>query len=549
MKNIARNIVILALAASAMTGCRKYLDVNSDPASPQSPDLPALLPPVTASMARSMGISPQVGQYIQNWSHTAAGEVYDVHGGNAGGSGANQLWRDFYTVQGTAINLIVEKGIQQEAWDYVGVALAVRAWGLQQTTNYFGEMPYKQAWEPNRVYFEYDDQEYLYFAVDSICRRALTFLARTDGKVNQAVLGRGDQVYAGDRARWSKFVYGVMARNFHHLTNKGDYSADSVIKYVDLSMASNTDNFYIVHSATRNDDSNPLGSARDNLSVRRQSRFTVQLLDGNFFYGNSSRSSRDPRLSRMLSASPDTSTLDGSMPALNGGYRFIAPTAGDPNAAAAAGSAAFRRRPSTLWGDSAIINPGIGNFTQRVGKYLFQNSARYPIMTYHEMQFIKAEAAFRKGQRDLALTAYRNGISGHMNFVNFINSGANGVTSITATEINNYLASPAVKQVAGTLTMTDIMIQKYIGDFGWNFVESWCDLRRFHYFDADQETGLPVYRGFTIPLFSSNNLGPKPAYRFRPTNFSEFDWNQEALRKIGALNVDYHTYEMWFSQP
>ncbi len=94
------------------------------------------------------------------------------------------------------------------------------------------------------------------------------------------------------------------------------------------------------------------------------------------------------------------------------------------------------------------------------------------------------------------------------------------------------------------------MLQKYINDFGWNFIESWVDLRRYHYnLDVDPATSLPVYRTFAVNVFSSLNLGPKFAYRFRPTSFSEFDWNIESLRKIGALNNDYHTYEMWFSQP
>jgi hypothetical protein len=110
------------------------------------------------------------------------------------------------------------------------------------------------------------------------------------------------------------------------------------------------------------------------------------------------------------------------------------------------------------------------------------------------------------------------------------------------------MASPAVK-TAANITLTDIMLQKYIGDWGWNLIEAWADMRRYHYFDADPETGLQVYRGYSLTTFSGNNQGPKPAYRYRPTNFSEFDWNIEELRKIGALNIDYHTYEMWFSQP
>ncbi len=540
--------ILLAIGISSLLGCRKFLDVNSDPASPQKPDLNAIFPPLTAVMSRMMIFDGRfVGQYTQNFSHTSASENYDIHGGNAGGSGANQHWRDFYTLQGTTINLVIKTGIAEEKWDYVGAALAIRAWGLQSTTDYFGEMPYRQAWEDNRVYFDYDDQEYIYFAVDSICKEALTYLARTDGKVNQAVMGRGDQVYQGNRQRWIKFVYGILARNAHHISNKPNYNPNDVIKYVDLSLDGLSDNFNINHTATRNDDTNPWGPARDNLSVRRQSRFITQLLDGNTFIGNTLPISRDPRLGRLLSASFDTTATNSNMPSQNGGYRFILPASG--YVIGTAGTASFRQAPSTLYGDSTTINPAIGNFSSGAGKFLFQNRVVFPIMTYHELQFIKAEAAFRKNDLTTAYTAYRNGINGHIDFVNNLNQSASNVTQITTTERNAYLASGSVKQNAASITITDIMLQKYIGDFGWNFVECWSDMRRFNYFDLDELTGLPVYRNYQIPVYSSNNLGPKPAQRFRPTNFSEFDWNLGALRKIGALNVDYHTYEMWFSRP
>jgi hypothetical protein len=547
MKYIKIQVIVILLVSITIASCKKYLDINNDPGSPQTPTLAALLPPVTAVMSRTMVLDGRFsGAYIQNFSNVGAGENNDIHGGNTPNGGGNQAWRDFYTVQGTAINLMIKQGIADEQWDYVGAAQALRAWGLQNATDIFSDMPYYEAWELNRVYFRYDNQRTLYKAVDSICRVALSYLDRSDGKVSKPVMARGDLVYAGDRAKWIRFVYGILARNWHHLSNKPDYNADSVISYVNKSMTSNADNFMITHSASKNDDTNPLGPARDNLSVRRQSKFMVQLLDGTTFYTNTLGSSRDPRISRMLSASPDTSTITPNMPTLNGGYRFLTPSTGFTVTSSGVG---FRQAPSTLWGDSVIINPSINNFTARVGKYLFQNNASFPIMTYFELQFIKAEAAFRKGDFVTALDAYKAGIGAHFDFVNTANTSANAVTQISAADKIGYLGSAAVKQTSGALTLTDIMLQKYIADFGWNFNESWTDVRRYHYFDLDPLTGQQVYKNMAITSFSSLNLGPKPAYRSRPTGFSENDWNLDELRRIGALNQDYHTYEMWFSQP
>jgi hypothetical protein len=548
---------VLALPILGMllfTSCKKYLDINNDPSNPQTPTLSALFVPVTASMSRTIALDGrQAGAFIQNWSNITGSENYDIHGGNPGSNGNSQAWRDFYTVQGNAINQILVQARVEKRWDYLGMATAIRAWGLQNATDYFGEMPYKQAWEPNRVYFAYDNQEYLYAVVDSLCRSAISNLERTDGLQETTLRQRGDRVFNGEKVKWIRFCYGLLARNWHHQSNKADYNADSVISYVNKSMASNADNFLVTHSATRNDDTNPLGPARDNYYARRQSRFLVQLLDGTTLVGNTLPASRDPRISRVLSVSVDTSSINSSMPSLNGGYRYLIPANGFTISTSLT-SSGYRQAPSTFYGDSNVLNSAASNFAVRGGKYLFQNNAPFPIMTYFEMQFIKAEAAFKKGDAVTAHDAYLKGIRGHYEFVNTMNSTATNVLPITSTELANYLASANVKSSPLTLRLQDIMLQKYIADFGWNSIESWCDLRRYHYFDVDPDIiatppANQVYKGFTITVFNSTNLGPKPAYRLRPTNASEYDWNFEALGQIGGLNQDYHTYEMWFSQP
>lgn len=548
----------LVLAGSLATGCRKFLDINSDPSSPQTPDLASLMQPVVSFMPKMMSVDIiTVGQLTQNWSSLTASETFDIHGGNTPAQSI-ALWRSFYAQQGTNINLIIADAIQQQRWDYAGAAIAVRAWGLQQTTDFFGEMPFHQAWELNRVTFKYDSQEEIYKDIDSLCVVALSYLQRTDGGVNQVSMGRGDRVYNGDRSRWIKFVYGLRARSWHRLTNKPTYNADSVLYFIDNSFASSAENFLVSHTATRNDDTNPLGAPRDNVSARRQSRFLVQLMDGTTLMGNTLPASRDPRIRSMLAVSPDTTAITTNMPTLNGGYRFLIPATGDPNSAATPNNniqgiptnPLFRQRVSTPYADSAILNPAVNAFGSNIGKFTFRGNAAYPVMTYHELQFIKAEALLRKGSKGAAWNAYRNGITEHFAFVNQMNQQSNpGITAITTTQRDAYLASPAVQQNSANLTLTDVMLQKYIGDYGWNLLETWSDLRRYHYFDTDPETGAQVYKNFVIPVYSTANQGLKPMYRYRPTGVSENDWNLDELKRIGALNVDYHTYEMWFSKP
>ena len=76
--------------------------------------------------------------------------------------------------------------------------------------------------------------------------------------------------------------------------------AEDVIAAVDASFASSSDDALLAYPATQNDDMNFLGRTRANLPSYRQTAFVVNLMNGTAFGG-----AVDPRMSRMLSPSPD----------------------------------------------------------------------------------------------------------------------------------------------------------------------------------------------------------------------------------------------------
>lgn len=556
-------ILLLLITLTSVISCKKYFDINADPGSPQNADLAAILPPVLANSIFHNAVEGlNAATLSQHFTTTSGASGQDIHSGNPGGASATSFWRTFYTTQGTNINLILDKGIKEERWDYVGVAYAMRAWGFQQLTDYFGDVPFYDAWKPNQASFYYDSQEVVYKGIDSLLRTSLFYLNRTDGKVSSSSLSRGDMVYKGDRSKWIKFVYGLLARHYNRLTNKSNYIAenyaDSVIKYIGLSFESSADNFQVAYPSTKNDDTNPFGPARTNYNTLKQSRFITQLLDGTTFgLDPANPSNRDPRLRSLLTLSQDTTTSSLNMPRPNGGFRFSILASAltgtvsgeyDVTPIPAAGTLGARRRVSTVYADSTPTNTGSALFVKS-GRYVFQNSAPATLMAYHELQFVLAEALHRKGNKTLAHAAYRRGIDAHMDFANTYATISGNTPVITSAQRTQYFTTAAYKSNPATLTLTDIMLQKFIGDWAWNPYESWSDVRRYHYFDLDLETGDQVYKTFTILAFNINNLGPKPAYRFLPTFNSEFDWNEQQIRRIGGFNLDYHTYEMWFSQP
>jgi len=502
-----RKILIPILAAVLMlfsNGCSDYLDVNFDPSNPQVAEGFALLPPMLSQMVRGETFDTRfVGQYVQNWASTAANNVWDQHGYVPGSDSGGEKWRSHYWSIGKNIDLVIEQATAKEQWDYVGVAKAIRAWSWQSTTDVNGEMILRQAWEPNRYVFDFDPQPDVYAEAERLAIDALKDLARTDGGVSQASLARGDLVYGGDRDKWTKFVNAVLARNAHHISNKSNYDADKVIEYCNKAMASNADNFDVPHTGSNSADGNFFGAVRNNLRTYRPTVFFNNLLNGTVFNGVV-----DPRQPIMLNASPD------------GEYRGVTPTVGDTT-----NINNNPRRIPLLWG----VSPSVTNAAQIPGKYIFKDAAKHSLITYFEIQFIKAEAAFIKGDMPMAYEAFRNGIIAHMDYA-----------GVAAADRDAYMASAAVPQSAGALTLSDIMLQKYIALWVHGSLETWVDMRRHHYSSS-------VYTGFTLPTTLYLDNGGKPAYRLRPRYNSEYVWNRESLDSFGGNNPDYHTYELWFS--
>jgi hypothetical protein len=171
------------------------------------------------------------------------------------------------------------------------------------------------------------------------------------------------------------------------------------------------------------------------------------------------------------------------------------------------------------------------------------------VATYAQLQFVKAEAAYKMGDLGTARTAYLNGISAHIDFVNARNADAANpsLTQITAAEKAAFLASPAI--APATITLSHIMCQKFIAQWGWGHNELWMDMRRYHYTDMDPVSGTQVFRGFSIPTNLYPDNGGKAVQRLRPRYNSEYVWNRAGLDAIGGLAVDYHTKPIWIIQP
>lgn len=518
-------IFITILAIGLLGSCKKFVDVNTNPNAPTVVDASTLLPPIQAGMARGIWFdSRYIGQYAQIWGSNIANNVWDEHGYLPGTDSGGEMWRTIYFSLGQNITLMVQDATDHNKPDYIAVSWALRAWGWQYGLELYNNMIVKEAYDPTKLTFDYDTPDYVNAEVVKDCRLALQYFAqaKADGQTISPVLAKGDYMYYGNRDQWIKFIYSIMAQNALNLTNKASFSADSVKKYVDLSFVSNADNASVQCTGSNSTDANFWGPTRGNLAGFRQSDYIVKLLDGRILAGSATQDlTADPRLPLLLMVSKD------------GAYRGVIPPLGDPNSA----------DPNTLI--PAFVGANTANSGTASAKYLFNDNARGVFMTYPVLQFMAAEAMFKKGDLQTAYNYYRSGVAAALDFASnppIGNALAGSQKYISATAQTTYLNGPSVRQSASTLKLSDILQQKFIAMFLWNPIEAWSDERRYHY-DAT------VFQGYNKPgTLYPDNAG-KLVYRVRPRYNSEYIWNIPALKAIGALDPDYHTKEPWFIQP
>ena len=550
--NMKHLTIVLAGSALLLSGCTKKIDeAFANPNALTKQPIEALLPGVISNMAIQHSANgtlygPQndglyIGRFIQNWSTNITGNQYDQMGDNFINKSdiMGSIWAMHYYGMGANISRIIEWGTDEKKWDYVGVAQAIRAWGWLTLTDMHDDVILKEAFRRDLLVFKYDTQEEVYQEVKRLCYEALSNLNKTGDGVNPANLAISDAWgNGGDINKWKRFVYGVLARVSHRITNKASYNPDDVIRFCDSSIQVNSENTNVKFSAAGGYGTfNFMGIRRlggggtDNTAsqTHRQTKFIADLMSG--LNGRFPTASIDPRAAYIIRENA------------NNTFKGIRPTKGTDGLVA-------NDQPLSFWG-----TPFTGSATGTTDancRYIFTNAGPYPVMTASEIQFIKAEALLRKGDPINAVAAYRKGIELNFDLLRTVFETNVPVASrITNATRDAYLNNSTVVPSAANLTLSHIMLQKFITMYGWGVIETWVDLRRFHYTDLDPANGLQVYRDFAPP--SGTDLFPdnfgRLVYRARPRYNSEYLYNVAELNRLGAFALDYHTKECWFSKP
>ncbi|MHC1779569.1 MAG: SusD/RagB family nutrient-binding outer membrane lipoprotein [Bacteroidales bacterium] len=588
-------LISLTLFLVMGTSCTKWLDVNKNV---DAPDwvIPILrLAPTIAAyegIAYDLRALAPMMQYFGGASTSTLapfGNHYYYPANDAGG----EAWRMVYFLQGKNIEHIIDDGRSRGEFTLAGIGLAIKAYSWHQLASFHGEIPVKDAFVVGLLAHNYDTQEYAFSQVRSWARQAIAELDKQDNNT-YPTLATNDLIYQGNKDKWKKFAYAVLARNYIAMSMKDAKYLDSAIACVDLSFASSADDASFRFDATGiSANSNFYGVLRGNIAfVYTQSDYMVQVMTGTIPNYNTSGAIEGLLTNQIIT---DTATLDprtilmfgsrDTMPAdqnniKKGTYSYV-------------GVRQTYGAHTSLWGGTAAPTEA----TAGKGRWLFRDDAKWPLTTYSEIQFVKAEALFRKGQKAPAFEAFKKGVSGHIDWMKtlmvaptVVKNTAGKQTSVIGDKItvarfttlaNDYMNSKFVNNLPlADFTLSHVMMQKYVALYPWS-VDTWNDLRRYHYDLVLGPNGVPVpgtsytpdvvyhklntdatriYKGFYLPpsdvinrrlKFHADNQGA-PCYRLRPRYNSEYMWNLNSLKKLTPIAGDalnYQTSIVWFAQP
>lgn len=327
-----------------------------------------------------------------------------------------------------------EGGSEEGNYHTLGIAQILSAYNLAVVTDMMGDVPWSEALKPGEIFTPaLDRQEDIYSEIFKFLDDAI---ANLEKETVFPSLGPQDLIYRGDTDLWIKFAYGLKARYTMRLSFRKPAYAD-VIAFADQSFTSGAEQAQFNYNGATS-----------------LSPFYVMFQDRDYYGASQS--------------------LHDKLTARN-----------DPR-----DDIFFTPYPNT--GSEIIFAPN-GTANQVQGYYSISAistvTAPTYLLSYHEIEFLKAEAYARLNNLPAAGEALENAITAAFRKVNI---------GLTADDASTYFDD----EVAGRFNadpLSEIMNQKYIAFFEEEAVEAYNDYRR-----------LKAMGNNVITLANPNNAGRFP---------------------------------------
>lgn len=424
MKTI--KILFLAILPLFFVACSEKVMDEINKEVNDSENIPAanILPDATLKTAfetTGTDIAWYATVYIEHSAGTWGQSVNaDRRTGQNDASMLNNNWNNLYIVMNELADIVKKTdpttGSEPDNFWARGIAQTLLAYNLAVATDMWGDVPWTEALQGAAIMQpKFDKQEDVYKAIFALLDDAIVNLGKTTVK-----FGKFDYIYAGDQTKWIKAANSLKARYALRLSNKDTDAASKALTALANGFGSADDALVFAKFEATASGENPWSqfmADRSHLSV------------GSTLY-DLMNDRLDPRMGVYFTKIADAyapAPVGAALQTQGGVYSVSAITEGSKN------------KP-------------------------------IPLMTYHELKFIEAEAKFRTGDN-----TWKAALQAAVE-ASFAYHGA---------EIGTYFTDQVEPKLTTGNELNEILTQKYIAFYEYEAIEAYNDYRR---------TGIPTMK-------------------------------------------------------
>jgi hypothetical protein len=431
-------VLAVVITAAALSGCKKFLDVNQNPNSPDSASPTLLLPASQAATGQIVGNFFQIygNFWAQYWTQNPTSSQYrSIDQYNPAATAFDRPWQILYRNALVNADLITKN--QGSSLEHIkGIAYLMKAYTFQVATDAFGDIPLGEALQPETFSApKFDTQAVVYDSIFNYIDKGIALLNVT----NSTSPAAQDMVFQGNTTNWKAFANTLKLKAYLRLAYVNATKAEAGVK----ALYATNPTFLTVDASikysTIGGNENPLYNEMASPTLNKVQNIVASSTAVGKFDANA-----DPRVAKF--------------------YELFATSIPNKTERSIAQGTYNANTGKQVSPPSALVGGRASNTASATAPVKFISAA--------ESYFLQAEAAARGWGSGVVATLYTQGIQ-----ASFTAVGAGDATTYTATAPEGILALTGVTENL----IKAIITQKYYALCGFQGFEAWTEWRRTGY--------------------------------------------------------------------
>ncbi len=397
LKGFLKYSVVIGALLLPSVSCQKFLDINHDPNAVVEAPIEQVF--TSASTALGFFAGSDMHRYSALLTQQLSGQgpgtnqTQEYERYNIAGSDLNNAWGSAYHVILADLEIVIQKAAKENSPNYAGCAKIMKAYMFSLLADAWGSIPYSEALKfTDNIKPKFDDASTVYPALIALLDEAIV-----DVKNATSVKSPGTNstiftgAWSGSKTKWEAVANALKARLWLHTVKVDKAKALAAIGTLATatSMTSTADNFQMPFF---------------NVSRQQNPIHQFEIDRANYLFANATmvdmmNAKSDPRRPRYFTQFPHFS---GQYKGAKGGDLI---------------SQKYSRMHIYLRGDTTSTAAGQVDGSILFTAYGYTGAAPVRMLTYAELQFIRAEAAVLGGAAIGGIAAdsfFRSGIRASM---------------------------------------------------------------------------------------------------------------------------------------